>query len=146
MSVLRISRAVYDVIRAHGEQTYPFECCGVLLGHPTEDNWQVEVAVRAANSRADSAHNRYAIAPGELVRIERQARDLGLEIAGFYHSHPGHPAEWSVTDFIEAHWIGCSYVITEIAHGQAAATNAFLLAGTKEEDKEFVRQEIQIED
>lgn len=146
MSVLRMSRAVYEVIRAHGEETYPYECCGVLLGRPLENGWQAEIAVRAENSRIDSAHNRYGIAPGELVKIERQSRELGLEIAGFYHSHPGHPAEWSVTDLYEAHWIGCSYVITEIAHGHAAVTNAFLLAGTTEENKEFEQQEIQIED
>ncbi len=146
MSILRISRAVYDLIRAHGEETYPFECCGVMLGRAMENGWQVEVAVRAENSRTDSAHNRYGIAPAELVRIERQARELGFEIAGFYHSHPGHPAQWSVTDLIEAHWIGCSYVITEVAHASAAVTNAFLLTGTTEEDKEFEQQEIQIED
>jgi proteasome lid subunit RPN8/RPN11 len=146
MSVLRIARAVYDLIRAHGEETDPFECCGALLGRPTEDGWWIEAAVRAENSRTGSAHNRYEIAPGELIRIERQARDLGLEIAGFYHSHPGHPAQWSVTDLAEAHWLGCSYVITEVAHGRAANTNAFLLAGAAEENKRFEPQEIQIDE
>ena len=87
-------------------------------------------AVRAGNTRTDSAHNRYQISPLELVRIEREARGQGLDIAGFYHSHPDHPAQWSQTDFAEAHWIGCSYVITEVANGKAQITNAFLLTGT----------------
>ena len=60
------------------------------------------------------AHNRYNIAPEELIKIQRQARKLGLDIVGFYHSHPDHPAQWSQTDFAEAHWVGCSYVITRV--------------------------------
>ena len=96
----------------------------------------------AENARADSAHNRYEIAPLELVKIEREARRLGLEIAGFYHSHPDHPAEWSQTDFAEAHWLGCCYVITAVAQGKAAVTHSFLLAGETEEEKRFEAQSI----
>lgn len=144
MSTLHVSRAVYEAIRAHGEETYPHECCGALLGRHTPDGWMVEGAVKAGNTRTDSAHNRYNIAPSELVKIEREARGRGLDIAGFYHSHPDHPAQWSLTDFAEAHWIGCAYVITEVAQGKAAVTNSFLLAGTKEEDKRFELQTIEI--
>lgn len=146
MTALRLTQAAYDEVRAHGEQTYPHECCGALLGRPTPEGWVVSSAVRAGNTRTDSAHNRYQIAPVELVRIERAARGLGLDIAGFYHSHPDHPAQWSPTDFAEAHWIGCAYVITEVAKGKAAVTNSFLLTGTTEEDKRFESQDIRIED
>ena len=145
MSTLRIARPVYDSIRAHGEQTYPHECCGALLGRSAPEGWQVTAAVRAANTRTDSAHNRYHIDPRELVRIQRDAARQGLDIAGFYHSHPDHPAQWSQTDFAEAHWIGCAYVITEVAQGRAAQTNSFLLAGTTEEDKRFETQTVEIE-
>ena len=93
--------------------------------------------VRAGNTRTDSRHNRYNIAPEELVKIQRQARGLGLDIVGFYHSHPDHPAQWSQTDFAEAHWVGCSYIITSVEKGKAAMTNSFLLTGTSEEDKKF---------
>jgi proteasome lid subunit RPN8/RPN11 len=144
MSVLRIPRSVYEGFRAHGEETYPHECCGALLGKPTEDGWLIVAAMRAGNTRTDSAHNRYHIAPVELVKIQREARTQGLEIAGFYHSHPDHPAQWSPTDFAEAHWLGCSYVITEVAQGKAALTNSFLLAGTTEEDKQFVPETIEV--
>lgn len=146
MSVLRLPQAVYDALRAHGEETYPNECCGALLGRPTPEGWSVTQAIRAGNTRTDSAHNRYHIAPVELVKIEREARRRGLEIAGFYHSHPDHPAQWSQTDFAEAHWLGCSYLITEVAHGKAAVTNSFLLAGATEEDKRFEPQTIRIDD
>lgn len=145
MSVLHIPAAVYEAMRAHGEETYPHECCGVLLGQHAGGDWRVTAAVRAGNTRTDSAHNRYNIDPAELVRIQRDAFRRGLDVAGFYHSHPDHPAEWSATDFAEAHWIGCSYVITEVRNGKAAVTNAFLLAGTTEEDKRFETQRIEAE-
>jgi len=141
---LRSTRAVYEAIRAHGEETYPDECCGALLGRFVDGEWIVEDAVRAGNTRTDSAHNRYNIAPAELVKIEREARGRGLDIAGFYHSHPDHPAEWSQTDFAEAHWIGCAYVITAVSQGKATVTNSFLLAGTTEEDKRFELQTIEV--
>ena len=141
-----MKRAVYDSIRAHGEETYPDECCGALLGDSTPEGWRIEGAVRAGNTRSDSARNRYNIAPLELVRIERDARRQGLDIAGFYHSHPDHPAQWSAADFEEAHWVGCCYLITEVAHGKAAATNSFLLTGSTEEEKQFVHEPILLED
>jgi proteasome lid subunit RPN8/RPN11 len=144
VSVLRIRRGVYDAIRAHGEETYPHECCGALLGTPAVDGWRIEGSVKAGNTRTDSAHNRYSIAPGELVRIEREARNQGLSIGGFYHSHPDHPAQWSPTDFAEAHWLGCSYVITAVAQGKATITNSFLLAGATEEDKRFEQETIDV--
>ena len=146
MGILHLTGSVYRAIRAHGEQTYPHECCGALLGKSTGDGWRVEQSVSAGNTRTDSAHNRYQIAPAELVRIERDARRQGLEIAGFYHSHPDHPAQWSPTDFAEAHWIGCSYVITEVARGNAALTNSFRLAGDTEENKRFEPDTIVLEE
>ncbi len=144
MSVLQLTRAVYEAIRAHGEETYPHECCGALLGRSVPDGWRIEASVKACNTRTDTAHNRYNIAPGELVKIEREARSCGLSIAGFYHSHPDHPAQWSPADFAEAHWLGCSYVITAVAKGKAEVTNSFLLAGTTEEDKRFEQETIDV--
>jgi proteasome lid subunit RPN8/RPN11 len=82
----------------------------------------------------------------ELVKIEREARRQGLGIAGFYHSHPDHPAHWSATDLEEAHWLGCAYVITAVAAGKATVTNSFLLAGSSEEDKRFEQQAIDVEE
>jgi len=147
--MLRIHPTALAELRAHAEEAYPHESCGVLLGTPTAQGstphgWLVRAAVRAANTRTDSPQNRYEIAPAELVRILRSARDQGLEIAGFYHSHPDHPAEPSATDLAEAHWLHCSYVITEVAHGRAARTASFLLAGTTEDDKRFEPEPIEL--
>jgi proteasome lid subunit RPN8/RPN11 len=141
-SVLKISDPVYRQLREHGEETYPHECCGVLLGKALDGTNEVELAVRAGNTRTDSAHNRYHIAPQELIAIQRQARERSLDIVGFYHSHPDHPARWSSTDLNEAHWLGCSYVITSVEKGKAEQTNSFFLAGTGEDDKRFDNEEI----
>ncbi len=143
--MLHLSHADYAALRAHGEETYPHECCGVLLGKASPDGNRVRQIVRAGNTRTDSAHNRYNIAPEELIRTQRQARTLGLDIVGFYHSHPDCPAQWSQTDYNEAHWLGCSYVITRVDQGKAAITNSFLLTGTGEEDKAFRDEPIEIE-
>jgi proteasome lid subunit RPN8/RPN11 len=153
--MLRMGQAQFDAIRRHGEETYPNECCGVLLGHMEENGNMVIDALPAENTRSDSAHNRYHIAPQELIRIQQQARRHGLDIVGFYHSHPDHPAEWSKTDLEEAHWIGCSYVITRVfgsltgglgdaVRCRAMETNSFLLAGTGEEDKHLEDQPINV--
>jgi len=143
---LTIPQPLYDQLRAHGEETYPHECCGILLGKSDADALTVHELLRAGNTRTDSAHNRYNIAPQELIAAQRQARKSGLDIVGFYHSHPDHPAQWSPTDFAEAHWFGCAYVITAIEKGHAALTNSFLLAGTTEDDKTFTDQPIEIKD
>jgi proteasome lid subunit RPN8/RPN11 len=145
--MLRIEYSDYEALRAHGEETYPNECCGVLLGKSiagVAPMNSVQQIVRAGNTRTDSAHNRYNIAPQELVKIQRQARTAGLDIVGFYHSHPDHPAQWSKTDFAEAHWIGCSYIITSVEKGKAVTTNSFLLTGTEEDNKKFEDEAIEI--
>jgi proteasome lid subunit RPN8/RPN11 len=143
--MLILNPMLYDLLRRHGEETYPHECCGVLLGNFQEDDRVVSEVVRAGNTRDDRPQDRYNIDPRELVRIQRQGRERGLDIVGFYHSHPDHPARWSQTDLAEAHWIGCSYVITAVEKGKAAQTNAFLLAGSAEEDKRFEDEEVRAE-
>jgi proteasome lid subunit RPN8/RPN11 len=137
--MLKLSQSDYQALRRHGEETYPHECCGVLLGRLEDDGSKaVSRIARCGNTREDSPHNRYHIDPKELVRIQREGRERGEDIVGFYHSHPDHPARWSVTDLAEAHWFGCSYVITSVENGVAGFTNSFELAGVDESDKKFV--------
>ena len=143
-SVLKITESAYEAIRRHGEETYPHECCGVLLGHVDDEGRVVTAATACGNTRRDSPHNRYHIDPKELVRIQREGRTRGEDILGFYHSHPDHPAHWSETDLDEAHWIGCSYVITSVEDGRAALTHSFLLDGTSEDDKHLDAERIEI--
>ena len=88
---------------------------------------------------ADADHD-----PKELIRIQREGRERGEDIVGFYHSHPDHPAQWSQTDLADAHWVGCSYVITSVVKGKAALTNSFELAGSDEDDKKLVAEKIEV--
>ncbi|MBV8051500.1 MAG: M67 family metallopeptidase [Acidobacteriaceae bacterium] len=143
--MLRISRPHYEVLRQHGEETYPHECCGVLLGRFDDDQRVVTSVARCRNTRDDSPQNRYNIDPRELIRVQREGRGRGEEIIGFYHSHPDHPAMWSATDLAEAHWFGCSYVITSVEKGKAATTNSFELTGSEEQDKQLVSEKIEVE-
>jgi len=143
--MLKLKKADYAAIRAHGEETYPYECCGVLLGQMDDDGVRiVTTAARCGNTRDDSPRNRYHIDPKELIRIQREGRDRGEDIIGFYHSHPDHPAQWSSTDLAEAHWFGCSYVITAVAKGKAAITNSFELTGFDENDKKLVDEKVEV--
>ena len=143
--MLTIPRTALDQLRHHGEKTYPHECCGVLLGETDGDAVRVvRDTVPCQNTRLDSPQNRYHIDPRELVRIQREARERELDIVGFYHSHPDHPARWSATDLAEAHWIGCSYVITSVEQGRATETNSFELMGD-EETKQFLDEEIKVD-
>jgi proteasome lid subunit RPN8/RPN11 len=141
---LKIPFPIFEQIRKHGEETYPSECCGVLLGNFDEScNKEVSSIVACGNTRTDSPENRYHISPRELVRIQREATLAGKDITGFYHSHPDHPAHWSATDLVEAHWTGCSYLITSIEKGRAVSTNSFLLQG-QEECKRFEDEVLEI--
>jgi len=141
---LKISDAHYNQLRQHGEATYPHECCGVLVGDFDEAGGKaVKAVVQCGNTRTDSPANRYHISPSELVRIQREAMLAGRDIVGFYHSHPDHPARWSTTDLAEAHWIGCSYVITSVENGHAVLTNSFQLLGP-EEDKRLEDEQLEV--
>jgi proteasome lid subunit RPN8/RPN11 len=143
--MLKLSKLQYDALRRHGEETYPDECCGVLLGRMEDDGVRtVSSTARAGNTRTDSAHNRYNIDPKDLIRIQREGRERGEDIIGFYHSHPDHPARWSSTDLAEAHWFGCSYVITSVEKGKAGLTNSFELTGSEEADKKLVDEKIEL--
>ncbi len=144
--MLKIKNEDRAAIRRHGEETYPHECCGVLLGRFEEDGTRVvSSTARCGNTRTDSAHNRYNIDPKELVRIQREGRERREEIVGFYHSHPDHPALWSKTDLAEAHWFGCSYLITSVEKGKATVTNSFELAGSDENDKRLTDETVEID-
>ena len=147
--MLKISPSAYVSLRQHGEETYPHECCGVLLGHFDGDGSEgvsktVSRVARCGNTREDSPRNRYNIDPRDLIRIQREGRERDEDIVGFYHSHPDHPAQWSPTDLAEAHWFGCSYVITSVEKGKATITNSFELTGSDEDDKKFVDEKAEV--
>ena len=105
---LRLSGALLDRIRRHGEAAYPAECCGAMLGTPDAEGLKDVVRLwPAVNRRTDDPH-RYLIAPEDLRRLEAEARNEGLEIVGYYHSHPDHPARPSAFEQPSTETIGTS--------------------------------------
>jgi proteasome lid subunit RPN8/RPN11 len=118
-------------VARHAVATYPEECCGVLLGAPPPAEGppvgRVERLLALDNERADSRHNRFLITPERVLEVHREARRLGLEVLGYYHSHPDHPAVPSEYDREHA-WPGMSYVIVSVRAGQAAETRSWRLA------------------
>src|SRR5207248_8583826 len=108
-----------DEIRRHGEETYPHECCGILIGTSDRDTSVVKSTMLAGNILDDRPQDRFNIDPADTIRAQKLARQRIQDIVGFYHSHPDCPAQWSQTDLAEAHWIGCSYVITSVREGKS---------------------------
>jgi proteasome lid subunit RPN8/RPN11 len=143
--MLIIGQAEYEEIRRHGEETYPYECCGVMLGVIDGDTRTVKSTIRCGNTRDDRPQDRFNIDPKELIAAMKRARNEGVDIIGFYHSHPDCPAQASATDLAEAHYLGNSYVITRVDNRVAQETNSFALRGTVEEDKHFEPEEVRVE-
>ena len=120
---MKIRRSAFEAIQAHGAEGYPNEICGIMLG-PQGDHTVTEVR-RARNIITERSRDRYEIDPLDHIRIQREADDAGLDIVGYYHSHPDHPARASVFD-TERAWAGYVYVIVSIESGKPVDANAFV--------------------
>src|SRR5215472_5626443 len=139
--MLRIEKADYDLIRWEAERRYPKESCGIILGTLVEGERTVTMTVPCENKRRDLQSNRHSIDPGQTVAALKLARSRSETIIGFYQSHPDHPTD--STDLTDAHWFGCSYVITSVERGHAATTDSYMLMGP-EEQKKFHREQIEV--
>ena len=138
-STLHISERVLAEIQAHGEQAYPEEGAGLLLGRDDGVRRAVTAILPLTNSREDDArHNRYLITAEDMLAGEREAMRLGLDIVGVFHSHPDHPnrpsefdREWALP------WY--SYVITSVNQGTAAGSRAWRL---EDDRQKFTEEEL----
>jgi proteasome lid subunit RPN8/RPN11 len=144
--MLRISQGHLSSIRRSAERCYPKECCGVLLGKLVEGERVVFEVISCTNVADGDQRDRYHIDPAELIDIQKRARDSGLDIVGFFHSHPDHAAVASRTDLREALWFANSYLIVEVNQGRAGEIGSFVLCGTDEQDKRFDPEQIAITD
>jgi proteasome lid subunit RPN8/RPN11 len=144
--MLKIGLAHFDDVRRHGEEAYPHECCGVLIGKLEDGTRVVKGVIRCKNGQKETPTHRYNIPPEELIAAQKKARDRDLDIVGFYHSHPDHPPRWSRHDLEEAHWFACSYVITSVKKGKVSDTNSYVLCGNDEESKRFDSENIEVID
>ena len=109
-------------IERHAREAYPDECCGALL---SRDNRIVE-AFRLPNTTAAGARRRFRIGPSDYRLAEQRACDIGGSLAGFYHSHPDHPARPSQHDLEQA-WPNLTYGIVTVVHGEPGEMTAWRL-------------------
>jgi len=134
---LKISPELADKIRAHGAQTYPHECCGALLGRDTEvaDRRvyrEIHALYPLVNRRDDSPNNRFSVTSQDVLDAEKAARQQGLEVVGWYHSHPDHPARPSQYDRDHA-WPWYSYIIVSVANRVPEEMTSWRLADDRTE-------------
>jgi proteasome lid subunit RPN8/RPN11 len=138
MTRLFISPRHLQTVGRHASITYPDECCGVLIGRFQAGGATfVERVLLVGNERADSRHNRYLITPETVLAAHKEARALGLEIVGYYHSHPDHPARPSEIDREQA-WPGVSYLIVSVAKRAVVEARSWRLS----DDGESFEEEI----
>ena len=114
--------AVNAAIRAHGREAFPHECCGALLGR----DGVVHEAFALPNTTEEGPRRRFLVRPDDYRAAEQRARDAGLELLGFYHSHPDHPAKPSQYDLDHA-WPSFSYVIVSVMAGADSALTSWQL-------------------
>lgn len=125
-SRLAITRRHLEAVERHAAAAYPEECCGFLLGRAGEDGVLVERVLPARNEHPESPGCRFLIAPETVLAARREARGLALEVVGYYHSHPDHPAEPSEHDVADA-WPNVSYLIVPVAAGAPGAARSWRL-------------------
>ena len=118
---MRIDREALELVRQHAAEGYPYEICGMLLAERGAN--VVSQTRRVRNIVVERARDRYEMDPLDQIRIQRECDEDGLEIVGYYHSHPDHPARASITDS-QRSWAGPVYVIVSCNQGQPGEANA----------------------
>jgi proteasome lid subunit RPN8/RPN11 len=130
---MKLRRSELDAMMRHAASGYPFEVCGVLVGTDAADQRRVLEVIPVVNRETETPRVRYQIAPEDLIRIQREARERGREILGYFHSHPDHPPRPSETDRrIAAEGLSDGVVHVVVAtHAQGAtAAHAWIFRDT----------------
>lgn len=124
---LELTENVLRALEAHARADYPHECCGAIFGTDADGVRRVRECIRIENVTTEDQRRRFSISPNDYLRAELEAVELGLELLGFYHSHPDHPAVPSPTD--RAHAVpGFSYPIVPVAAGTPGAVRSWRIA------------------
>jgi proteasome lid subunit RPN8/RPN11 len=109
---IQLNEKVDAAIRAHGQESYPNECCGALIGK----DGVVSETLALPNMTDEGPRTRFRVTPDDYRGAEKRAGEAGAELLGFYHSHPDHPARPSQYDLDHA-WPFFSYVIVSVRQG-----------------------------
>jgi proteasome lid subunit RPN8/RPN11 len=132
---LTITEGVGQAIRMHGQETYPHECCGALLGR----DGRVTSVVALPNTTEEGPRRRFLVRPADYREAEQRASGLGAELLGFYHSHPDHPARPSQYDLDHA-WPTFAYIIVAVAAASAGEMTVWYLKDDRSSFEEGSRQ------
>src|SRR5688572_24483160 len=119
---LALNPGIAEAIRAHGVETYPNECCGALYGKDKV----VTRTFALPNTTEEGPRRRFLVRPQDYREAEKGATALGVELLGFYHSHPDHPARPSQYDLDHA-WPSFSYIIVSVRAGVSEDMTSWLL-------------------
>jgi proteasome lid subunit RPN8/RPN11 len=114
--------AVRDAVVVHAREAAPAECCGMLVGAAGA----IMSAVRARNLSDQPA--RFLLDPADHIQARRDARAAGMDVVGFYHSHPHSSPEPSATDLSEAAYPNHVYLIVGLK-GDAAELRLYRFTG-----------------
>lgn len=123
---LKLGRGDIDNIHRHARDTYPEECAGAIVGMDVGEVKIVADVWPAENTHEDERSRRFLIEPLQIKKFEEQADELDMDLLGFYHSHPDHPAEPSEYDREHA-WPGWSYVIVSVGADEVQDTRSWVL-------------------
>ncbi len=126
--MVEIDEVLLNQIKDHAQESYPDECFGFLIGE-REPARRVYSLVRGKNIAVRCA-NRYEMDVDEFARIDKLAESRGLEVIGFYHSHPDGVAVPSASD-LAAFWSGTVYLIVSVVNGTATACSAWELGAAE---------------
>jgi proteasome lid subunit RPN8/RPN11 len=130
MRPVHVPESLVTQMRHHARETYPDECCGFLIALPdppvTDSPRSIVAAAPASNDFDGERRRRFVIRPQELRAAERALEGSERVVAGFYHSHPDHPARPSSFDQEHA-WPWYTYLVLSITATQAPGIGAFEL-------------------
>ena len=117
--MIDIKKNHIEQIKEHAQKDYPYECCGILLGKFENGEKTVTQVLEIVNEKEDeNKHNRYLIPSSKILETELYAIKNGLDIVGFYHSHPDHSAIPSAFDVEHALPV-YSYLIVSVYDAKA---------------------------
>lgn len=139
--MILLGTEILHQIIAHAKRVYPEECCGIMMGLGNLTR-SVKEIYPVPNINTERAHDRYEIAPEDFFKADGSAREKGLEIIGFYHSHPSHPPIPSAFDKQNA-WPEYSYFIISIGEDRETTLKSWMFDEIK---GVFEEEEVQIVD
>jgi proteasome lid subunit RPN8/RPN11 len=140
LTTVAIAPALRARIFEQLQQSYPNEGGGFLLGEQSG----ATVVIRDIRSvenvfESEEQYHRYAMTPGDWMKLEDEADARGLTLVGYYHSHPDSPAIPSEYDRVHA-LPNFRYLITSVQQGKAAELRAWQLSDDRSRFDELALQ------